>query len=106
MIGGSTVFDSNALALADLLAEWSSSRTYQQRIDNLRGVGTGVRLNGTTTLGADPRDSIFADEGSVNELLGGSGVDWLIASLADRMPDRVLSGTSAERLDLLAGLSI
>jgi len=105
LIGGSTLFDSNALALADLLAEWSSSRTYLQRIDNLRGVGTGVRLNGTTVLGSDPRDSIFADASSVNELLGGSSVDWLIASLTDLMPDRVLSGASAERVDLLSGLS-
>jgi hypothetical protein len=105
LIGGSTVFDSNALALADLLAEWSSSRTYQQRIDNLRGVGTGVRLNGETVLGTDPRESIFADEGSVNDILGGSSIDWFIASLNDLLPDRVLSGSSAERLDLLAGLS-
>lgn len=105
LIGGSTVFDSNALALADLLAEWSSSRTYQQRIDNLRGIGTGVRLNGETILGTDPRESIFADEGSVNDILGGSSVDWFIASLNDLLPDRVLSGSSAERLDLLAGLS-
>jgi Ca2+-binding RTX toxin-like protein len=105
LIGGSTRFDSHTQALADLLAEWSSSRTYQQRIDNLLGVGTGERLNGNTTLGADPSDSIFADANSLNEILGDSNVDWFIAKDGDRLPDRVLSGSPAERLDLLSGIS-
>jgi hypothetical protein len=105
LIGGSTRFDSHAQALADLLAEWSSSRTYQQRIDNLLGVGTGERLNGNTTLGADPSDSIFADADSLNEILGDSNVDWFIAKDGDRLLDRVLSGSAAERLDLLSGIS-
>ncbi|MFN7289416.1 MAG: Calx-beta domain-containing protein [Pirellula sp.] len=105
LIGGSTRFDSHAQALADLLAEWSSSRTYQQRIDNLRGVGTGERLNGNTTLGADPSDSIFADAAGLNEILGGTNVDWFIAKEDDLLPDRVLSGSAAERLDLLSGIN-
>jgi hypothetical protein len=40
-----------------------------------------------------------------NVVLGGSSIEWFIASLNDLLPDRVLSGSSAERLDLLAGLS-
>jgi hypothetical protein len=106
LIGGQTVHDSNAFALADLLAEWSSGRSYQQRIDNLLGIGEGERLNGATVLGPDPRETIFGDPGSVNEILGGASRDWFIAGLADLLPDRILSGSSEERFDSIGGLSV
>jgi hypothetical protein len=47
LIGGTTVFDSNYAALDSLLAEWQSSKTYVQRISDLKN---GGGLNGTNKL--------------------------------------------------------
>jgi hypothetical protein len=47
LIGGTTVFDANYAALDSLLAEWQSSKTYAQRISDLKN---GGGLNGANRL--------------------------------------------------------
>jgi Ca2+-binding RTX toxin-like protein len=47
LIGGTTAFDANYAALNSLLAEWQSSKTYAQRISDLKN---GGGLNGTNRL--------------------------------------------------------
>src|SRR5207244_10343257 len=56
LISGTTAFDSDQLALAAVLAEWSSQREYATRIANLIGTGSGPsfanRLNSNYFLQA------------------------------------------------------
>ncbi len=99
VIGGRTALDNNTGSLWQLLAEWSSTRTYDQRIANLNGTGVGPRSNGESFLRNDLEDTIFGDEGMLDELLGGTGRDWFIADLEDQLLDRVTTGINAERLD-------
>jgi Ca2+-binding RTX toxin-like protein len=73
LIGGSTSFDADATALNAVQLEWRSDRTYEQRVANLRGAGTGARANGNTFLkptGADK--TVFADGGK-EQIIGGMG---------------------------------
>ncbi|MGH3104513.1 MAG: calcium-binding protein, partial [Gaiellaceae bacterium] len=75
LVGGSTSFDTNTAALDAILAEWTSIRTYAQRIDNLTSGGLigGLDLNVGTVW----------DDGSVDGLTGGRATDWFFASLGD-----------------------
>jgi VCBS repeat-containing protein len=56
-------------------SEWNSSRIASQRISNLRGTGTGERLNGDYFLS---RDKICDDQSSwpQDTLSGRGGADW------------------------------
>ncbi len=99
VIGGRTALDHNIDGLRQLLAEWSSSRTYNQRTANLIGTGVGPRSNGEFFLRNDLEDTIFGDEGMLDELLGGTGRDWFVADLEDQLLDRIASGINAERVD-------
>jgi hypothetical protein len=66
LIGGTTAYDSQDQALTAILAEWRSSRTYNDRVARLRA-GTGVpKLDATTVV-----DDLLA-----NQLVGGGGLDW------------------------------
>jgi Ca2+-binding RTX toxin-like protein len=82
MIAGSTDHDANALALCAIMEEWTSSRSYSERAANL-----AVWLNATTV----------DDDGDQDQLLGGSGQDWFLASVASRRRDRV-SGAGREEI--------
>ena len=74
------------------MAEWSSDRDYATRVDNLRGVGTGPRLNELYYLiAADSQQpgssaTVFDDE-SCDLLIGCSGTDWFFANLVDEGDD-------------------
>ncbi len=99
IVGGRTAFDSDADQLRLILAEWKSIRTYDQRIANLTGVGTTDRANAGVFLRNSPEDTLFGDDGALDELLGGNGRDWFFADLEDSLLDRVSTGVNAERLD-------
>ncbi len=71
LIGGITAFDANLMALEALPAEWDSGDGYQTRVRDLFGNG-GVGQNGTTLLNAET----VINDLAVNQINGGSGMDW------------------------------
>lgn len=88
IVAGTTAFDASELALGLIMAEWTSSRSYQQRVANLEGTGSGTswndRANGGTFLVAQPGGShgvtVF-DDGDSDLLAGGLDRDWFFANL-------------------------
>ena len=66
-----------------VMAEWTSNRSYAQRVQRLRnGVGN-ARLS-TSTLASD---------NSIDQVLGGAGNDWFWANVMDTIQDRQNSET-------------
>jgi Ca2+-binding RTX toxin-like protein len=82
LIAGTTAFDNNEVALAAIMAEWASGRDYATRIANLSGTGTGPRNNGDYFLIAGGPNATVFDNGAVDVLSGGSGMDWFFANVA------------------------
>jgi hypothetical protein len=78
LIGGTTDYDNNAAALASILAEWSSSADYATRIVHLMGTMSGG-LNGSNVLNA----TTVHDNGMVDTLTGGAGMDWFFQGMMD-----------------------
>lgn len=77
LIGGTTKYDTNDAALSAILAEWSSTRTFNARVTRLKnGVGPNksvfLRLN----------DSVF-DSASPDRLIGGKSKDWFLGFPGD-----------------------
>ncbi len=89
LIGGATSHDSNGSALLSLLAEWTSSRSYNDRVANLRGTGIGVRANGNAFLQNTPTDTLLGDANSIDSLTGALGNDYFIAGVEDLLNDLV-----------------
>jgi Ca2+-binding RTX toxin-like protein len=73
LIGGSTAYDSDARALAAIMAEWTrrDGTTYQQRVDHVMSGRNG--LNGTVHL---DKSTVTANPNDV--LTGGQGLDFVI----------------------------
>ena len=83
LIGGTTTFDANAAALAQIMAEWSSSATFLARITNL-----GTLLNSATVI----------DDGQLDDLTGSTGRDWYLDfGTADRRIGFISRGRLADR---------
>ncbi|MBW3597344.1 MAG: CSLREA domain-containing protein [Planctomycetes bacterium] len=75
LIAGVLQFDRLEHALCRIMAEWTSGRDYQTRIENLSGEGTGERLNDETFLKIG--GTVLDDEGESEDVLTGSaGDDW------------------------------
>jgi hypothetical protein len=59
------------------MAEWTSSRDYEERIANIQGTGSGpsydARLNGSYFL--KPGETVVKDDDD-DKLTGSSGDDW------------------------------
>jgi Ca2+-binding RTX toxin-like protein len=96
LIGGNTVFDAKPAALEAIQAEWSSPRSYEARVANLRGVGSGPRFNGNYVLRSDGPDRTLFDDDDEDKLTGDSGRDWFFANLVgdgdkDKVTDRLSS---------------
>jgi Ca2+-binding RTX toxin-like protein len=72
LIGGRTTHDTRTAALEALLAEWSSPRRLEDRVENLT---SGGGLNGDVTLEAR---STVLDDGLRDKLFGGLAQDWLL----------------------------
>ncbi len=92
LIAGWTAHDNSHLALADVLAEWTSARTYNARIANLKGQTT-TGLNATTFL--RPQLDVF-DDASVDQLQGGLQRDWYFANLFGAALDILVDQTVDE----------
>jgi ELWxxDGT repeat protein/VCBS repeat-containing protein len=86
VIAGRTAYDDNRQALIAIHQEWTSARTLNQRMLNLRdGVGPilsplGVKLK--------PSETVFEDA-EVDALFGGGDLDWFLLDLAsDKAKDK------------------
>lgn len=73
IMAGTSSYDGNALALAQILGEWTSVNSYGVRVTNLRtGAGGLPTLIKVTNV---KKDSV------ANSLSGGTGDDWFFADL-------------------------
>jgi Ca2+-binding RTX toxin-like protein len=86
VIAGTTAYDDNRQALVAIHQEWTSARTLNQRMLNLRdAVGPflsplGVKLK--------PNETVFEDA-EVDALFGGGDLDWFLLDLAsDKAKDK------------------
>jgi hypothetical protein len=78
LIGGTTTFDTNYAVLNSLLAEWQSSKTYTQRISDLKN---GGGLNGSNTLVVNT-----TVRGGGTDILKGKGPnDWFFEFPGDTL---------------------
>src|SRR5262249_56319466 len=78
LVAGPTAFDADATGLANLLAEWRSASSYDDRVKHLTGALAGG-LNGTTVLTA----ASVSNDGVKDALVGGTGRDWYVVSSPD-----------------------
>jgi Ca2+-binding RTX toxin-like protein len=88
LVGGVTVHDNDQAALRAILAEWTSTSSYNTRAGRLRSGGgaNGVYvLNGTTVT----------DDAVIDTLWGDGGLDWFLFSPGDKLKDRA----AGERLN-------
>jgi Ca2+-binding RTX toxin-like protein len=94
LIGGSSSFDLNPVPLIAIRNEWLSSRTYAERIGNLRGTSTtGNPLNNGFYLRPGPTGTLAGDSGQIDSLFGQADTDWFIAESndsVDRLSDEQL----------------
>ncbi len=79
LISGTTAFDNDRGALDLIMAEWTSSRSYTERVENITGNDLGVtfddRENEEIFLIAEGENATVFDDESVDWLLGGRGKD-------------------------------
>ena len=78
LIDGETIYDGDGIALDAIMAEWTSNRSFQDRVNNLQ---TGVGLDSDITLIAD--QTVLSDDDR-DHLYGNSGHDHLIGDSIDR----------------------
>jgi Ca2+-binding RTX toxin-like protein len=84
VIGGNTDFDANDAALSSILAEWTSSRSYDTRVNNLRNGSGGGGVNDDIFL-----DSTTVHDDAIEDSLNGKGdLDWYLASTGDKVKGR------------------
>jgi hypothetical protein len=105
MIAGSTAFDKNLGALAAVMGEWDSGKSYESREADLRGDATspgfGQRLNGNYFLIAGGPGATVFDDRAVDVLLSQGGRNWYFADVAGPYADRLYGRRGDEWLDPL-----
>jgi hypothetical protein len=80
LIGGYTSFDTNVAALMQILAEWGSTDSFTDRVNYLSGaVVNHAHYRGPTLRRTGTNPTVF-DDGSVDNVAGGGGMDWIIPS--------------------------
>ena len=96
LVGGTTDYDGNAAALRAIMAEWTSERTYDERVYELREGSDGLNeyLGDYLHLLAD---ITVHDDNAKDVLTGCAGSDWFFANLS-------LNGDDADRKDKITGL--
>jgi Ca2+-binding RTX toxin-like protein len=85
LIGGRTSFDADPSALGGIMAEWTGTGTYAQRVARITGLEAGG-LNGTTYLVKDV--TVLDDSRAEDALTGGLGLDLFFRFNGDRVTDR------------------
>jgi Ca2+-binding RTX toxin-like protein len=105
LIAASFVYEDKDAALAAIMAEWTSSRSYASRVANLRGVGTGSafqnRQNNDVYLWVDGPQATVIDDAERDVLTGSAGRDWLFANLDCGVLDCITDLSSNEFADVL-----
>ncbi|HMC12390.1 MAG TPA: hypothetical protein VKH44_13915, partial [Pirellulaceae bacterium] len=89
LVAGFTTMDDRSTAgheefWGDVIAEWNSSRTFNERVNNLRdGTGSAIPSNNGSflKLNVTVLDDMFGDE--IDFLNGAAGEDWLIFSMVE-----------------------
>jgi hemolysin type calcium-binding protein len=88
LIGGTTLYDTNLIALDALFAEWTSTQSIGQRFQAIRnGISVGGQtyaLNKTTVLPDNAPDS----------LIGGAGINWFFVDSDDTINNGAGPGPS------------
>jgi PKD repeat protein len=107
LIAGTTAFDDDLEALDLIMAEWTSSHSYDQRVANLTELGLNPgaedRLNGDIFLIAEGENSTVFDDGVTDFLMGGGGKDLFFASdQGGWSQDWILDLQNNEFVELLA----
>jgi Ca2+-binding RTX toxin-like protein len=99
LIGGSLTFEQTDQALAAIMREWTSSRSFRQRLSNLSGDASGRtfdrRANGDFFLMTNCADATVQDDGDRDRLRGDFGRDWYFAKLDD---DRIFQPNRFDNL--------
>lgn len=70
-----TTHETNPQAVVAIFGEWISSRSYADRVNNIRGVGTGPRDNGDNFF--TPQETTYRDADR-DVLFGGADTDWFL----------------------------
>src|SRR5262249_52463746 len=99
LIGGTTAYDNNAVALAALLAEWSRPDIdYTTRMDHLLGTMTGGMNGPYFLIPRTPTSSgTVYDNGMIDKLYGGGGMDWYFAdTMMPAIMDMIFNNTPGE----------
>jgi hypothetical protein len=103
LVAGVTAFDLNEKALREILNEWTSVRTYSERVANIRGSGSGAafdaRLNSSFYLVTDGPQATVIDDGSADVLTGMEGQDWFFAQLDAETLDKITDLKAIELAD-------
>lgn len=88
LISDTTFWDTDDNALVAIHAEWTSSRSYSERVSRLAGGTDGLpRLEPAT---------VAEEIGSVDSVFGGLGLDWFFA---DPLQDTIMDRGSQEQLN-------
>jgi Ca2+-binding RTX toxin-like protein len=97
LIGGTTAWDANPLALCRIMDEWSrTDADYLTRIKHLHD-GSAGGLNGRFLLNSR---TVF-DDAAIDVLFGNSGADWFFARISGATRDRVKDAKSREVVSIL-----
>ena len=100
LIAGTTSFDGSDKQLSLIRAEWTSLRTYANRVKNLRGKPNPTyasRLNGEVFL---KKGTTVLDDDAVDVLTGDGGFDWYLADLAMPVPiDTIVDQAMGEEVN-------
>jgi Ca2+-binding RTX toxin-like protein len=90
LIGGQTTYDNNQAALDSIMAEWTGTGTYAQRVAHVTGSPGGA--NGTLYLikgTAGTTGTTVPDDNKTGDTLtGGLGLDLFIGFTGDKITDR------------------
>src|SRR5262249_54634044 len=84
LIGSVTTFDSNQTALDSVMAEWTSSGTYAQRVAHLTGTPGGANGSNYLVLGT----TVLNDSNAKDQLFGGLGADLFFTFGGDKVNDK------------------
>jgi hypothetical protein len=102
MIAGSTAFDQNFGALAAIMGERDSGKSYEMPVADLRGdaasPGFGQRLYGNYFLIARGPEATVFDDRAVDVLLSQGGRHWYFADVAGPYADRLFGRRADESL--------
>jgi uncharacterized protein (DUF2141 family) len=81
LIGGTSTHSGSTSAIDAIMAEWTSANAYAVRVSNIQN---GGGLNGSNRLFSG---TVQNDAGAVDNLTGGSELDWFFQSVGDTLSD-------------------